>query len=265
MKDQAKHTEAMLQVFRADLHVHTALSPCAADEMTPSAIVQKAMERGLDMIAVCDHNTAENVNGVQDAARTLGANLAVIPGMELTSAEEVHVVALFPSAGAAQEASAGIRVLLPPATAEYYAYFGRQPIFDGNDRKLGEETASLAYALPLSLEALVSLIHQYAGLAVAAHVDRRSFSVYSQLGLFPQEAGFDAIELSRPSDTGSPRYSELSALGLPMVASSDSHFLHTMGSVYTELQLAEPTFTELALALRQIGGRRVLRVTSIGS
>jgi PHP-associated/PHP domain len=243
-----------LRLVRADLHVHTALSPCGSDEMTPPAIVATALGRGLDMIAICDHNTAGNVGAVQRAAE---GRLAVLAGMEITSAEEVHVLGLFPDLPAAEEVAAQIRAQLPVADAGYFAFFGEQEILAADGHQTGTETACLALATPLDLNETVELIHAAGGLAVAAHIDRRAFSVFSQLGFFPHDAGFDGVEVSRYSRRGSPRLEEFMALGPPITASSDSHFLEEIGEAATELWVEEPTFAELALALAEADGRRV--------
>ena len=196
-----------LRRFRADLHIHTALSPCGSAEMTPPTIVATAIARGLDMIAVCDHNTAGNVRAVQEAAEAAPGRLAVVAGMELTSMEEVHVVGLFPDAATAERISTRMRALLPQADADYYSFFGEQQLLAAGGAQTGSETAALALATPLDLAHTVSLIHRQGGLAVAAHIDRKSFSVFSQLGFFPTDAGFDGLEVSRwlpPDSPGSP-------------------------------------------------------------
>ena len=114
-----------MNVCFADLHVHTALSPCADDEMTPPAIVAAALAEGLAMIAVCDHNSARNVAAVQEAA---GERLAVLAGMEITTAEECHVVGLFPDASAAQAAGAEVGASLAPVDDGYETFFGEQHV-----------------------------------------------------------------------------------------------------------------------------------------
>jgi predicted metal-dependent phosphoesterase TrpH len=253
-----------LRLFRVDLHIHTALSPCASDDMAPPAIVATALARGLDMIAICDHNTAGNVGAVQEAARAAlahaapaGERLAVLAGIEFTSAEEVHVVGLFPDLAAAESAAAQIRATLPAADANYYAFFGEQPLLAADGLPVGAETAALALATALDLTALVELIQGSGGLAIAAHVDRTSFSVFSQLGFFPADAGLDAVEVSRHLSPASPRLHELGALGLPITSSSDSHFLEEIGTAATEFWLQDVTFAELALAFAGIEGRSV--------
>jgi PHP family Zn ribbon phosphoesterase len=248
-----------LRRFRADLHIHTALSPCGSDEMTPGAIVAAAKARGLDMIAVCDHNTAGNVLSVQQAGEAAGGGLAVIAGMEVTSAEEVHVVGLFPDAAAAERVSSRLRSLLPQADNGYYAFFGEQPRLGPDGCTMGSETVALALATPLDLNEAVDLIHEEGGLAVAAHIDRKSFGVFSQLGFFPTDAGFDGLEVSRWLAADSPRLADFAALGVPLLSSSDSHFLEEIGAACTDLYLAEATFAELALALAGRGGRSARR------
>jgi predicted metal-dependent phosphoesterase TrpH len=257
--------EPRLRSFRADLHVHTALSPCAAEEMTPPAIVGIALARGVDVIAVCDHNSAGNVEAVQQAALAAQAarpgedGLTVLPGMEITSLEEVHVLGLFPDVPAAKRVSARLRELLPTADPEYYAFFGEQPLLAADGRWLGIESAALAAATPLDLTETVDLIHSAGGLAIAAHVDRKAFGVLSQLGFFPMDAGFDAVEVSRQLGSGSPRLEEFAARGLPVTGSSDGHFLEDIGTGITDLRLAEPTFAELVLAFAGADGRSVAR------
>lgn len=277
LNDQLTTAMTGLSRFWADLHVHTALSPCAADEMTPPAIVRAAIAKGLDMIAICDHNSAGNIQAVQEAAEQAarelatakrppglpaaagreGAQLAVLSGMEITSAEEVHVLGLFPDVDTARTVSNYIHTCLPPADHEYYAFFGRQSLLSAEGQEVGLESAGLAAAVPLTLDAVVSLIHEAGGLAVAAHVDRPSFSVYSQLGFFPRRAGFDAVEVSRRLGPQAPLWKELEELELPVIRSSDSHFLDELGTAASQLYLSAPTFTELALAFAGAEGRRV--------
>ena len=233
--------------------------------MTPRAIVRAARERGLAMIAICDHNTAQNVAAVlhaaQPAPQATGAPaaqpLTVIAGMEITTAEEVHVVGLFPTVEAALQAGAEVRAQLPVAGDGYAAYFGEQSIMRGDDVVIGHEIKALATAVPLDVSAVVRLIKEHGGLAVAAHVDRRSFGVISQLGFFPRDAGFDAVEVSRYVRARSARLAELQGFGLPVLAASDSHYLADIGAARCVLHADDATFDELAAAVRGEGGRSI--------
>ena len=238
---------------RADLHVHTALSPCAADEMTPPTIVQAALDAGLAMVAICDHNAAGNTAAVQQAA---GARLCVVAGMEITTAEEVHLVGLFPDAEHAMAAADEVARGLPEIDNEYTRIFGEQWLLDAGGVLIGMERRMLASASRYSLNEAVRLVHRHAGLAVAAHVNRPSFSVTSQLGLVPSDAEFDALEVfTRP---GQPSPTEqYRSYGLPVLTCSDSHYPSDVGGIFTTLELERPSFEELALAVRGADGRSV--------
>jgi predicted metal-dependent phosphoesterase TrpH len=241
--------------FMADLHVHTALSPCASREMTPPRIVHEALDRGLDLIAVCDHNSAGNAGPVQRAA---GGELAVIPGMEITTKEEVHVLGLFPSIEAALGAGEQVLSGLPekaPAAGAHPGAGGEQLLLDETGAVIGREPRLLAAATNLSLARAVDLIRAHGGLAVAAHLDRRAFSVLGQLGFIPENVRFDALEISA-AGVARGRAQGFEGYGLPLLASSDGHFPEDIGAGRTVLEADEPSFAELALALRGEGGRR---------
>jgi 3',5'-nucleoside bisphosphate phosphatase len=229
--------------FRIDLHVHTALSPCASREMTPPAIVAQAVARKLAMIAICDHNTAGNVAAVQRAAE---GSLVVLAGMEITTAEEVHVLGIFPDAASAVAAGEVVRSTFPQAQEGWLERCSGQVLMDWNGNVIGSESKILASASALDLSGAVGLIHARGGLAIASHADRPSFSVTSQLGTVPMDAGFDAIELS-PFCARPDRFE---ALGLPIICSSDSHAPQDVGEGCCELKMGEASFRGLALALR---------------
>ena len=240
-----------MKQVKADLHIHTALSPCAMEEMTPPAIVEEAIRKGLQMIAICDHNAAGNVASTQEAA---GADIAAIAGMEVTTAEDIHVLGLFPDAASACKAADVVRASLP-AWSDRSGKFGQQLFMDAHGQVIGTEPKMLAASSALTLSQTVSLIKEYDGLALAAHVNRPSFSVFSQLGLFPLDVSFDAIEVF-PKARFPSQWDKERPQGLPIFHSSDSHYLSDIGSCFTILELAESSFTELAFAIKGIAGRR---------
>jgi 3',5'-nucleoside bisphosphate phosphatase len=272
--------------FLADLHIHSALSPCAGDEMTPPAIVQTAIDNGLAMIAICDHNAAGNTAVTQQAAAHVAAGhlasggcardargLTVLAGIEITTAEEVHMLGLFADATAAMATADAVRATLPDGDEASRRRFGEQHLMDANGGVVGVETKMLATASALSLSDAVKLVQQNHGIAVAAHVNRRSFSVISQLGVFPTEAGFDAIEVFSPcgpqpgmvgpgldgSSAPGSVAARFGSFGLPVICSSDAHFLADIGRARSVFEMESPTFDELVLALRGVGGRGVAR------
>lgn len=206
------------------------------------------------MIAICDHNSAGNVAATQEAA---GGDIAVLAGMEITTAEEVHVVGLFANAGAACAVGTEVEATLPAARGGRVR-LGEQLLMDARGQVVGTETRMLGAASAFGLTETVGLIHTHGGLAVAAHVDRPSFSVMSQLGFLPPEVDFDAVEVSA-AGAGAGRDAAFASWGLPVLVSSDSHFLSDLGSCRTWLEMEAPCFSELALALRGVGGRRCRR------
>lgn len=225
----------------ADLHIHTSLSPCAEPGMTPHAIINEASRRGLNMIAVCDHNCAENVQATFEEAE---GRIVVIAGMEITTSEEVHVVGLFPDVDSARKAGRIVKDAMPQNTRSVsentdVAYPGLH--FSGG---------MSANATLLSLSDAIELIHQYGGAAVAAHVDRPSYSVFSQLGVWPEEAGFDAIEVS-PVAVRESKVKNFDYIGLPIIASSDSHFLSDLGCCRTMLNMDIEGLAGLLKALQR--------------
>ena len=238
--------------FVADLHVHTALSPCASPDMTPPRIVRGAEALGLAMIAVCDHNSAGNARAVAAAA---GAGLAVLAGIEITTAEEVHVLGLFPGCEEAEAAGATVLAGLPAWIPPQGRAPCEQRLLDAAGRIVGYESHLLAGSSVLTLAEAVALIRAHGGLAVASHVDRRAFSVIGQLGFIPADVRFDALELSA-AGVARGRAVEFAASGLPLVSSSDGHALEELGAGATVLEVEEASFAELALALRGEAGRR---------
>jgi PHP family Zn ribbon phosphoesterase len=241
--------------FQADLHIHTTLSPCGSPEMTPPRVLESARLAGLDLIAICDHNAAGNVQAFIEAAR--GMNLAVIAGMEITTAEEIHILGLFPEPLLAQRVADRVQATLPDADPGYERRFGEQLLIDRHGDPVGRERKALALATTITLEEAVRMIHDGGGLAIPAHIERPSFSVYSQLGDLPRSVPFDAVEVSPVAQRPIGLREKFARYGFPMVGSSDSHYLHEIGRARTLLQAEAATYGELAAALRGEQGRGV--------
>lgn len=230
----------------ADLHVHTCLSPCAERRMRPRAIVDAAVARGIGMIGVCDHNSAGNVRAVAGAA---AGRLCVIAGMEITTSEEAHVVGLFPSVDDAEEAAREVAGTLPRFRAPV-----EQELVDAEGALLGVERLMLSMASSFPLEGAIDLVHRHGGLAIAAHVDRRSFSVPSQLGFIPPGSGFEALEVSAHGALIG-RAAAFASLGYPLTTGSDAHAPELLGEGVVVLEVEAASFSELALALAGANGR----------
>lgn len=243
----------MIKAFRCDLHVHTCLSPCAGLDMYPSALVGRAVAEKLDLIAVCDHNASENVPHVIRAAQ--GHKLVVLPGMEITSREEVHLLALFDNMESLQRLQEIVYSHLPGMNDE--SRFGCQAIVNEFDEVEGFNERLLIGATELPLADCVRHTHDLGGLAVASHIDRESFSVISQLGFVDPEIPFDALEISRNTGLAGARRNYPGLAGYPFLTSSDAHRCEDIGKGFTELFLKGPSVPELKMAFSGQGGRRV--------
>jgi|WetSurMetagenome_2_1015567.scaffolds.fasta_scaffold14276_4 3',5'-nucleoside bisphosphate phosphatase len=244
-----------MKTFTADLHIHTKLSPCAHEEMTPKGIAERALEAGLDIIAICDHNSSRNTEAVIEAA--IPFSIVVIPGIEVETQEKIHVVGLFPDVAHALTVSNKIRLALPETDAAYGERIGIQVLMRADGSSCGTEDRALACSSPYSLRSAVELIKGGGGLALAAHVERPSFSVYSQLRDVPRDIPFDALEVSPVDNRPIGVREKFATYGWQLVASSDSHYLNEVGRARSHLMLEEPSFEEIRLALRCKNGRSV--------
>jgi predicted metal-dependent phosphoesterase TrpH len=243
-----------LRMVLADLHIHTCLSPCATLDMTPQKVVREARKKRLDIIAITDHNSAENAGAVMAAARD--ADVTVIPGMEITTSEEVHIVALFEDVGAALAMQALVYDQLQPGENDE-DLFGMQVVANEFDEVAGMNTRLLIGAAQMGLGQTVDAIHHLKGVAVAAHIDRQAFSVLGQLGFIPEDLNLDALEISRRMtlEQGRAVFRDLDRF--PFITSSDAHDLEDIGTSPTAFRMAGPELAELKRALKGTGGRGI--------
>ncbi len=233
--------------FLCDLHIHTALSACASDGMTPRRIVQRCKAAGLDVIAVCDHNTTLNAASVVKAAESTG--LFVLPGIETQSSEEVHIIALFPCVDVALEFERKvIRPALPPVRNRPEV-FGRQLLLDDEDRVTGEEPVLLLNSLNLSAADIVDAARGYGAVTIAAHASRPANGYLYTLGMLA-EPHPDCFEFRNKSEASSAvKYWNLEGNEC-IVVSSDAHSLDGIVPGRIALELESLRFGEIALALR---------------
>jgi 3',5'-nucleoside bisphosphate phosphatase len=225
--------------LRADLHVHTCLSPCASLDMSPRAVVHAAKAAGLDLIGVTDHNATHNCPTVERLARQAG--LACLYGAEVTTAEEAHVLCLFGTSREAEEFGAFVASHLP-AMPHDPERFGDQVYVDEDDVILGDVSASLLGACTVSAEALLSHVHRRGGIFVPAHIDRPSWSLCSQLGFLPNY-DYDAVEVTKAAAAGW-------AAGYTAIVSSDAHELADVGRQSVTLRARGTGIESLRDALR---------------
>ncbi len=245
----------MLKCLDADLHIHSCLSPCADLMMSPKRIVEMAVKKGLDMIAICDHNSAENINAALKVAQNTA--LTVFPGMEITTVEEVHVIGIFPSYDAILSMQESVYARLAPGENKA-DLFGEQIIANEIDEVEGYNHRLLIGATNFSIEEVVQEIHDLQGLAIASHVDREVYSIIGQLGFIPDGLDLDALEISSlvTYDEAARRIPQLT--NYPVVECSDAHNLEDIGQRTTKFWIEKPTIDEIRNAFQKKEGRGIV-------
>ncbi len=239
-----------MRVFKADLHIHSCLSPCGDIDMSPRAIVRQGLKKGLDIIAICDHNSAENVGAAIRAGKMAGIH--VIPGLEICSKEEVHMLALFRNEEDALMMQDIVYNNLKGTNRP--EIFGDQVVANEYDEVEGFNERLLIGATQLNIYEIEDAIHRLNGICVLSHVDRPSYSIISQLGFIPKDLNADAVEISSKIKNG------LRSLihGYSILYSSDAHFLRDIGKRYTKFLISSPDLIEIHMALKEEMGRKVL-------
>lgn len=244
----------MLRWFKADLHIHTVLSCCAELSMGPHGIVQRALELGLEIIAITDHNSTLNIKAVMEAAQHTG--LTVIPGVEAATNRDAHIICLFPTLAAAS----AFERRLHPALAQGQndpAFIGPQYVVDAEENILAENKDLLMLATHLNCQELASRVLECDGILYPAHIDRRGNSILRTLGYLPPDIPFAGVEISSNinGERAVQEYPFISSF--PIIQSSDAHDLNQIGKVATWFKLAAPNFDEIARALKSEHGRQV--------
>ena len=256
--------------------------------MSPKRIVEKARDKMLNIIGICDHNSAENIQYAINAVRTPHLNpfpvktgkrkvegmvcrhsqpfrmadfpcpsLTVLPGMEICTKEEVHILGIFDELIAVLKLQELVYQSLPEEKNNP-ELFGKQIIANEFDEVEGYNERLLIGASSLSIKEVIDEIHRLRGIAIASHIDRESFSIITQLGFIPEELNFDALEIS-PNITieeANRKFPEIKRF--PIIQNSDAHFLEDIGKTVTTFLLEEPNITEIRKALKGENGRAVI-------
>ena len=222
--------------FYYDLHLHSCLSPCGSDEMTPADLAAMCALAGLDIVALTDHNTCGNCAPFCQAARERG--LLALPGMELCTQEDIHVVCLFPDLDRAEAFQRLVYDRLPPLPNDP-AIFGRQLRMDREDTVLGEEERLLACSAAIAVEEVPALAAELGGVAFPAHIDRPSYSLLGVLGLWDPSLGFPVAELSHSCPPDFPNRPDLA--GVRFITNSDAHYLDQVWGAEHAMDLPDCT------------------------
>jgi PHP family Zn ribbon phosphoesterase len=245
----------MLKEYPADLHIHTCLSPCAQDEMNPVNILNMAKLMGTSIIGICDHNSAKNIKAMLEAAKDY--DIFVLPGMEVESIEEVHILCFFESLHDILQWQDFVYDHLP-SRKNNPDIFGRQQIVDKDGNVITEEEQMLLASTVLTVEEISTKVSETGGFIIPAHIDKKSFSLLGQLGFIPERLNLAAIEISR-NITENEFKNKYNILGdYTIITSSDAHRLKEMVFQKTFFYLESLNFNEINLALSRKEGRKVI-------
>ena len=220
-----------------DFHIHSCLSPCGDMDMTPNNIVNMAALLGLNAIAVSDHNAVGNVKACMEVAKEVG--ITVIPGMEVETEEEVHILTLYPSLEAAKTAEKEVHKKLPP-TKNRPEIFGEQVFMDKEDNITGYEDKLLISPCAMSMNYLFDVVKSVGGIYIPAHVDRHSYSVLTNLGFIPDDIDIKNIEISRMTQDVDAFLSSREELKkYNIYRNSDAHYLQDMREAEAFLNISD--------------------------
>ena len=233
-------------LYKADLHIHTVLSPCGDLDMSPSMIIDQALIKELDIIGICDHNSTKNAI----VAKEIGDknNIFVMMGTEVTSKEEVHCLCFMPNEEKLLEFQEYLDLHLNQKKNKP-KFFGNQFVVDCRENILGEEELLLIQSINQDIYQISEKVKSLDGIFIPAHVDSHRNSLGSQLSFIPDDLKFDALEIVYKQHMAD----HLEKYKIPentfIISSSDAHYLGDIGKRYTELDLEELNFANIKAAL----------------
>ncbi len=241
-----------LKIYRAELHIHTVLSPCADVEMIPPLIIQEALERGINLLGITDHNATANIQSVIKAAE--GTGIHVFPGMELQTSEDIHVLCLFDTLEQAQEMQTHVDAALPEI-ANRPDFFGEQFVVDETGDFIRREEKLLISSTTISLQSACGIVKQLNGLLIPAHVNRKAFGLLPTLGFIPEELkDHRVMEISRHITPENAVATYPSLKDRVLTQGGDVHRLNEyLGVNLFNIQM--PAISELEMAFSALNGR----------
>lgn len=232
-----------------DLHIHSCLSPCGDDEMTPYNLVNMAKIFGYDIIALTDHNSCLNCPSAVEIGKKIG--ITVVPGMEICTSEEIHAICLFADVDTALRFSDYVSQHMPPIKNKE-KIFGNQLVMDCEDGIIERYETLLTTATDISIDYLPELVETYGGICYPAHIDRSSYSIIASLGDFNEELKVNCFEMTLNGDEDHYRSNYPATVNKLLIRSSDAHYLENMLEPTQSIELEENTADALIKKLKGI-------------
>ncbi len=241
-----------MKEYRADIHIHTLLSPCGDLEMSPANIVQRACLLGLDILGIADHNSTKHAPLIKKLAEKEG--IFTLCGAEVTTKEEVHCLAFFENESFLNQFQVYLDENLPDIKNNP-KYFGYQVVIDEQEMITEEVDKLLISGIDQTFDQVQQKVSQLNGIFIPAHIDRSKFSITSQLGFVPPDIKADALEVSVHSSKEKMLKMFPYLQKFSFVRGSDAHYIEHLGSSYSIFRMEEITFEEIRKALLQQDGR----------
>jgi len=237
-----------------DLHVHTILSPCAGDDMVPPRVLSRVKQLGVEVIAITDHNSAENVPAFMTKGKEVG--IVIIPGMEVQTKEDIHMVCLFDTL---EQVLAWQNIIYDhlPDRKNKKESFGEQWVIDHEGNKVSEVERLLLMGTDLTVDEVVRGVHHLGGLCIAAHIDRKAFSLWGSLGFIPADLPIDGVELTPHLPRDQAQIEQIKERGLYYHVSSDAHWLDGLFPPQCFAVMESCNIKELKSALLKKDGRYI--------
>lgn len=236
----------MIELFY-DFHIHSCLSPCGDEDMTPANIVGMAMIKGLQVIALTDHNSCKNCRAMEKLASSYG--ILFIPGMELTTREEVHVLCLFPDLENAMKFDAFVYEHLHQFP-NHEEIFGKQLIVDEEDCVIGKEEALLIQSTDLAFDQVYESVTMYGGVMIPAHIDKNSHSLLYNLGFVPENSKFSCVEIFDVEKREELLVSHSYLEKCRILVDSDAHYLGDISEPKHTIAVKEANISAIFAYLR---------------
>ncbi len=243
-----------MNTYKADLHIHTVLSPCGDLEMSPKNIVKQAFERNLNIIGITDHNSTRHCRLISEIAKDKG--IFVLCGAEVTSKEEVHCLCFMPDFEKLAVFQEYLEQNLPEIKNDENM-FGYQVQVDEDEQIIYEEEKLLISALDQSIGQIEEKVHQLGGIFIPAHINRTANGLISQLGFVPDDLKYDALEISKHISLPKFLLQNPFLKSKTFIQSSDAHFIKNLSEVWTTFSLEDLSFNEILMALHGTNGRKV--------
>jgi 3',5'-nucleoside bisphosphate phosphatase len=242
-----------MKQYKADLHIHSVLSPCGDLDASPSRIIAKACQSGIDILGISDHNCIRHARLMMELGEEY--DIFILPGIEINTQEEIHCLAFFENADIAEDFQGFIDANLPAIKNESNL-FGQQLVVDRYETIIDEVEVMLASAIEASIYKVSEEVYKRNGIFIPAHIDRPYTSVISQLGFVPSDLKFDALEVSARSRVSDFRNLHPELGNYTLITNSDAHHPDAINRATTLFEMKEISFTEIKHALKNTDGRK---------